>query len=369
MSTRPHYGGIDGGGSHSNLIVCNADGRIVANVTGPSTNHWQIGILECARRIADMVAEAKQSAGLADDVPLRTLGLSLSGCGTESVNTQLEMELRKSFANVADSYVVCVDTLGSVAASSPIGGLVLIAGTGSNAMLRNPDGRTYDCGGWGYLLGDEGSAFWIAHRAVKTVIDHLDGMERCAYDVQPVWRLVREHFGVATSKDMLEHCYGRFDKASYAKLCRLLAVAASAEEADPLCVQLFREAGECLAKSTVALLPRVSVDLVRPENGGTLNVVCVGSVWKSWPLLRDGYNSVIERRASDWVQYDLRLIRLTQPVAMGAVYMAVDAAGEIVPRDYENNYRVIHVIESRVRRESEEEAAKVAKTSKTNGIH
>ena len=52
---------------------------------------------------------------------------------------------------------MCSDTLGSIFTASPLGGMVLIAGTGSNALLRNPDGKTFTCGGWGNFLADEGA--------------------------------------------------------------------------------------------------------------------------------------------------------------------------------------------------------------------
>lgn len=68
------------GATHSKLLVCNEAGTIVASIEGPGTNHWMLGIPECARRIANMVEDAKAVAGLAKDEKLKALGLSLSGC-------------------------------------------------------------------------------------------------------------------------------------------------------------------------------------------------------------------------------------------------------------------------------------------------
>lgn len=89
-------------------------------------------------------------------LPLKSLGLSLSGCEQEATNRELEEELRKAHPTLSESYVVCSDTVGSIASVSRDGGVVLISGTGSNAFLKNPDGSIFGCGGWGHILGDEG---------------------------------------------------------------------------------------------------------------------------------------------------------------------------------------------------------------------
>lgn len=74
----------------------------------------------------------------------------------------MEARLREFHSNVAKSYVVCSDTVGSIYTTSSLGGMVVISGTGSNCLLRNPDGKTYGCGGWGNVLGDEGGGECIS---------------------------------------------------------------------------------------------------------------------------------------------------------------------------------------------------------------
>lgn len=99
-----------------------------------------VGIPEVGRRIDAMSREAKQMANIPESQKYKCIGLSLSGCEHETTNAELEREMRKEFPNLAENYVVCSDTLGSIFTVSNLGGLVVIAGTGSNAFLRNPNG-------------------------------------------------------------------------------------------------------------------------------------------------------------------------------------------------------------------------------------
>lgn len=99
-----------------------------------------VGISEVAKRIAAMADEAKENAKIPLSISFKCIGLSLSGCEQTSTNAALEKEIRDKFPNLAENYVVCSDTMGSIMTVSNLGGMVVIAGTGSNAVLRNPDG-------------------------------------------------------------------------------------------------------------------------------------------------------------------------------------------------------------------------------------
>lgn len=166
------------------------------------------------------------------------------------------------------------------------------------------------------------------------MFDDLDGLNKSTFDTKIVWQKIKNHFNIETQHDLLDHCYAKFDKAFFAGLCASLSE--SANQGDALSVHLFTEAGRYLAKSASALLPKVSDDLL--ENG-EFSVVCVGSVWKSWHLLEPGFSKEInatERR------FGLKMLRLTQSMAIGAAYIAADAIKFDLPRNYANNYEIFH---------------------------
>lgn len=163
-----------------------------------------------------------------------------------------------------------------------------------------------------------------------------------------MWEQVKKHFQVETRYDLLEHCYSKFDKAFFASLCEKLSHLAV--DGDELCKHLFEDAGRYLAKATLALLPNVSDKLL---NKGNLNIVCVGSVWKSWPLLKLGFSTEMMKGTQ---KFGINLITLTQAMAIGAAYLAADSINYDLPRDYSHNYDIFHHFSPN-------------DVAKTNGVH
>jgi N-acetylglucosamine kinase len=113
-----------------------------------------------------------------------------------------------------------------------------------------------------------------------------------------------------------------------------MSVAAS--NGDELCQSIFTEAGFMLAKMVSALMPKVDKALVEM---GHLSIICVGSVWLSWELLKTGF---IKELNQSKIPFELRLLQLKPNVSMaiGAYYMAADSVDFPMPRDYSKNYEV-----------------------------
>ncbi|KAL7669065.1 hypothetical protein ACOME3_009734 [Neoechinorhynchus agilis] len=147
----------------------------IAEATIAATNPWVTGFIESAKMLKGLIEEL--GSKLPDGNHLSAVGMSLSGAGQVQSRTQLMAELKGLSLETEDLFIG-EDTLAPVFAISNRGGVNIIVGTGSNCVVYNPNGTSTRVGGWGHILGDEGSAYYIAHLAIKTLLDDSDGYRK-----------------------------------------------------------------------------------------------------------------------------------------------------------------------------------------------
>lgn len=315
------FGGIEGGATRTSIVIYNGLGeKVVEHEVHESSNHWNMGMTECIHLLNQIVQDAlKKSGKYPPGTKLKCLGLCLSGCEEETSNAHLKSSLERNYPNLSEDYIVCSDTVAPIAVAHGHGGAVIISGTGSNALLINPSGKQARCGGWGHVLGDEGSAYWIAFRAVKTCLDCVDDFEPlpAGASINTTWRLVREHFNIENRFELLSPFYANFSKPKVAKLCEKLSM--QAQQGDVLCKFLFEQAGVQLAKMAQSLYKNAEKELL--DLPGGLPVVCSGSVWKSWDLVRPGFERQLYVKDRVHVK-EISLIKLKTGHATGAAYLA-----------------------------------------------
>ncbi|KAI4479093.1 hypothetical protein M0804_011232 [Polistes exclamans] len=315
ISSEIRIGGIEGGGTHSTLIIINQKGEKLIEVKGPDTNHWILGMKETAARINAMIERGKELLNIPKTIPLDCVGLSLSGCEEETTNRLLTNILLEEYPDAAKDYCVSSDTLGSLRTGLEVGGVVLIAGTGSNALLINPD------------------AYWIAYRACKYVFDDMDDLVKSPYPISYVWPAMRDFFQLTDRTSMLPHLYSNFDKSKFAMFAKEIANGCDRE--DSLCLSIFKETGRLLARHVVALSKKAHNDLKLSDGG--LKVICVGSVWKSWKFMKEGF---IDEIHSGLIIDELSLLNLTATSALGSSYLAAEQMNCPFVKPYNENVQV-----------------------------
>lgn len=194
--------GIDGGQSSTVAVIADARGNELARGTaGPAD---ELGDDARSTRLRDALSEAlseaTRNAGLPPDTRFNAVVAGVSG---------YEGRVHGAAPHLpTDRLVVMHDAPIAHAGAFVCGpGVVVIAGTGSAAYGVSDDGQTFTLGGWGYLFGDEGSAFWIVRRAISAATAHRNcaGIEALLsfFDVRSLRELVRDFYmGKTTRNEM-----------------------------------------------------------------------------------------------------------------------------------------------------------------------
>jgi N-acetylglucosamine kinase-like BadF-type ATPase len=160
--------GIDAGGTSTVGLLADEGGRVLRDARAGGANlvvHGELGVEKVLYQVID---------ALDSPAPVAAACLGIAGVDRAEDRELIQGVLRR--LGLRQGVRIVNDAMVALVAGAPAGvGIVLIAGTGSIAYGVDPAGRAARSGGWGYLLGDEGSAFWLGHAAVRQGIRAADG--------------------------------------------------------------------------------------------------------------------------------------------------------------------------------------------------
>ena len=164
--------GVDAGASRARAVVEDDAGRLLAREQGAGALADPHAPEAAAAVVADLALRALSSAGAA--IPCRALWAGVAGTGREGVRSAVEQAL--AGAGVSERLRVGTDIEAAYHDAFGEGpGVLVAAGTGSVAQGVGEDGRRARVGGWGSLLGDEGSGYAIGLGGLRSVLRTADG--------------------------------------------------------------------------------------------------------------------------------------------------------------------------------------------------
>jgi len=169
--TVPYVAGVDGGGTRTRALLLARDGATAGRAEGPAALVRSDRSAPAARVVADTVRRAADAAGVA--LPLPALWAGLAGAGRPRVRRALEAALQDE--RIARAVRVGTDVEAAFHDAFGAGpGIVVVAGTGSVVLGAAKDGRRLQVGGWGGVMGDEGSGYHIGVSALRAVAAATD---------------------------------------------------------------------------------------------------------------------------------------------------------------------------------------------------
>ncbi|HXW06053.1 MAG TPA: BadF/BadG/BcrA/BcrD ATPase family protein [Vicinamibacterales bacterium] len=302
-----HVLGIDAGGTKTVCFLADESGHVVSEARGPGANLQAVGELGVEKVLHDVM-----EAALGDrDVVPTAICLGIAGVDRPDDFAVVRGIMRR--IGYKARVVVVNDALVALESGAPgRPGVVIVSGTGSIAYGRNAAGESARAGGWGYVLGDEGSGYWIGRAALRAVLREAD-QRGPATALTP---MLLAHFGVSEAQGLIHEVYHtNLKPTAIGALARCVQAAFS--QGDPVSIGILRGAANELEASGLSVARRLGLV------GEPFSCVLAGGIFRAVPWLHEELLRrlpVAAPRCEAWL--------LDREPAAGAVTLALqEAAG------------------------------------------
>jgi N-acetylglucosamine kinase-like BadF-type ATPase len=263
--------GLDAGGTKTVCLLADADGRVVGRGRAGGANLQTEGELQ-VEKVLDAVIEQAL-----DGRDLRVAAVCLGMAGADRAeDTATVREVLRRLGYKHHVLVVNDALVALVAGAGDDPGIVIVSGTGAIQYGVNQRGLAARAGGWGFLLGDEGSGYWIGRHAITAALRERDGRGPKTW----LTPLVCDHFQVASPDLLVRQIYDRgLRPQAIASLGALVERARAG--GDVVAAEILRQAVEHLIAGAQSVASRLEM------RGDQFATVLVGGMFRAIPWLAE----------------------------------------------------------------------------------
>jgi N-acetylglucosamine kinase-like BadF-type ATPase len=235
--------GIDGGGTTTKVVVCNLEGQMVHSFQTGTINHYGAGIPKVRENFAAIAAKLNAKFACLPGT-IFTGNSALDGLVEDTLVQKLTNGVFKPSKVVfhSDVYIALLSfTMGNP-------GAVLISGTGSMACGIDAGGVYHTAGGWGQVLGDEGSAYHMALKGIKAALRAYDGLS----EPTKLSASVMKFFDLKMMSDIIDKIYNPpVEKSVIAAFAT--EVVTAADQGDKVALDIIENEAKWLYKLALAI--------------------------------------------------------------------------------------------------------------------
>ncbi|POF63940.1 N-acetylglucosamine kinase [Novacetimonas maltaceti] len=157
---------VDGGGTRTRAVVVAPDGRVLERRHAGGSNPYDKA--DWAQTLTDLLHDVSP-------VPLRAATIGLAGYSALRPSSRIQDEVIRDALGPDVGIVMCSDVeIACIGAFADGPGILALAGTGSVIWAEDRRHPPLRIGGWGFMLGDQGSGYWIGCEALGKVVHYLD---------------------------------------------------------------------------------------------------------------------------------------------------------------------------------------------------
>jgi N-acetylglucosamine kinase-like BadF-type ATPase len=317
--------GIDGGGSSTRAWLADGNGNVLGRGDAGPSNPRSVGFEAAFSALTLAIDLAFDAAGTARR-PVDVACLGIAGADRSDEKDRLtewatSVSLARRIVLVNDAELV-LD-----AGTADGFGIAVIAGTGSIALGRAPDGCTARAGGWGYLFGDEGGAYAVALAGLRLAARRWDGRDALKVGsgpsvhpalsdlaADPLIARITSALGVSSPTEWVPAIYT--NPVDRTRIAALAPVIVSIAREDPsLFETVLKPAALELAECVLAVARALS------WTAGPLPLAIGGSFLVATAPIRESLIAGVEAR-SDW--------RILSTIVRDPVVGAIRRAGRVL---------------------------------------